>query len=201
MGPPEKLDADLTRALVIGGVCVAGALGMLVGHARTPSRPTPVPVTLVTSITTNAPVTTPSPPPPPQPRRNDIPPVDLSKVPPVGGGGRYHAPRVAHASTVVNPGNRLPVEVVNRIVRQNYGRFRLCYETGLRNNPNLAGRIGVKFVIDRSGAVAQSFEDSTSTTLSHQEVVGCVVRGFSHLSFPAPDNGIMTVIYRIDFTP
>ena len=27
-------------------------------------------------------------------------------------------------------------EVIQRIVRQNYGRFRLCYENGLRNNPD-----------------------------------------------------------------
>src|SRR5262249_37300578 len=31
----------------------------------------------------------------------------------------------------------LPPEVVQRIVRQNFGRFRLCYENGLRNNPTL----------------------------------------------------------------
>src|SRR4029079_11875655 len=31
----------------------------------------------------------------------------------------------------------LPPEVIQRIVRQNFGRFRLCYENGLRNNPNL----------------------------------------------------------------
>ena len=32
---------------------------------------------------------------------------------------------------------RLPPEVIQRIVRQNFGRFRLCYENGLRSNPNL----------------------------------------------------------------
>ena len=36
---------------------------------------------------------------------------------------------------------RLPPEVIQRIVRQNFGRFRLCYENGLRNNPNLQGRV------------------------------------------------------------
>mgnify|MGYP006314362019 FL=1 len=49
---------------------------------------------------------------------------------------------------------RLPPEVIQRIVRQNFGRFRLCYENGLRNNPTLSGRVSVKFVIDRSGAVS-----------------------------------------------
>ncbi len=49
---------------------------------------------------------------------------------------------------------RLPPEVIQRIVRQNFGRFRLCYENGLRNNPNLQGRVSVRFVIGRDGAVS-----------------------------------------------
>ena len=48
---------------------------------------------------------------------------------------------------------RLPPEVIQRIVRQNFGRFRLCYENGLRNNPNLQGRVAVRFVIGREGDV------------------------------------------------
>ena len=57
--------------------------------------------------------------------------------------------RFVEGATQVN--GRLPPEVIQRIVRQNFGRFRLCYENGLRNNPNLQGRVTVKFVIDRSG--------------------------------------------------
>ena len=53
------------------------------------------------------------------------------------------APRqLRQGATQVN--GRLPPEVIQRIVRQNFGRFRLCYENGLRNNPNLQGRVSVQ---------------------------------------------------------
>ncbi len=45
-------------------------------------------------------------------------------------------------------------EVIQRVVRQNDGRFRSCYQRGLQANPNLTGRVMVKFAIDRHGQVA-----------------------------------------------
>src|SRR5271165_3141708 len=72
----------------------------------------------------------------------------------LGGGHKVSAPRLREGATSVN--GRLPPEVIQRIVRQNFGRFRLCYENGTKSNPNLQGRVTVKFVIDRSGAVAMT---------------------------------------------
>jgi hypothetical protein len=43
---------------------------------------------------------------------------------------------------------RLPTDRVQRIVRQNLGRVRLCYEEGLRSRPEMEGRIDVVFRID-----------------------------------------------------
>jgi Inner membrane component of T3SS, cytoplasmic domain len=93
----------------------------------------------------------------------------------------------------------LPPEVIQRIVRQNFGRFRLCYENGLRNSPNLAGRVGVRFVIGRDGAVSNV--GNGGSDLPDSAVVSCVVRAFYGLSFPAPDSGIVTVTYPIVFNP
>ena len=94
---------------------------------------------------------------------------------------------------------RLPPEVIQRIVRQNFGRFRLCYENGLRNNPNLQGRVTVKFIIDRSGAVSMTADGGSD--IPDGSVVGCVVRGFGNLSFPQPEGGMVTVVYPIMFNP
>ena len=69
----------------------------------------------------------------------------------LGGSHRSKPPSVRMGATQVS--GRLPPEVIQRIVRQNFGRFRLCYENGLRNNPNLQGRVSVRFVIGRDGAV------------------------------------------------
>jgi hypothetical protein len=115
----------------------------------------------------------------------------------LGGGHQVKSPRIREGATSVN--GRLPPEVIQRIVRQNFGRFRLCYENGLRNNPNLQGRVAVKFVIDRSGAVAMTADGGSD--LPDQGVVQCVVRGFGNLSFPQPEGGMVTVVYPIMFNP
>lgn len=115
----------------------------------------------------------------------------------LGGSHQTKSPSLRQGTTQVN--GRLPPEVIQRIVRQNFGRFRLCYENGMRQNPNLQGRVSVKFVIDRSGAVSTSQDGGSD--LPDQAVVSCVVRGFQNLSFPQPEGGIVTVVYPIIFTP
>jgi hypothetical protein len=99
----------------------------------------------------------------------------------------------------IDTNGHLPPEVIQRIVRQNFGRFRLCYEAGLRGNPALTGRVVTKFVIGRDGSVAQSADGGSD--IASQEVIGCVVRSFGSLSFPQPEGGVATVIYPIVLSP
>jgi hypothetical protein len=113
------------------------------------------------------------------------------------GGHTVKAPKIREGAASVN--GRLPPEVIQRIVRQNFGRFRLCYESGLKNNPTLQGRVAVKFVIDRKGAVALTADGGSD--LPDGGVVSCVVRGFGNLSFPEPEGGMVTVVYPIMFAP
>jgi len=94
---------------------------------------------------------------------------------------------------------RLPPEVISRIVRQNFGRFRQCYDNGRRSNPSLQGRVKVKFVIDKTGAV--STVDTGGSDLPDKGVVSCVGAGFRGLSFPQPEGGIVTVSMPIRFAP
>ncbi len=114
-----------------------------------------------------------------------------------GGGHPVRELRMRDAGTTVN--GRIPPEVIQRIVHQNFGRFRLCYQNGLRQNPTLEGRVTVRFAIDRSGAVAMSTDGGSD--LPDHAVVACVVRAFVNLSFPPPEGGIVSVVYPIAFTP
>src|SRR5450631_1784107 len=118
----------------------------------------------------------------------------------VGRLGREHktsAPVIHIGVSTVS--GRLPAEVVQRIVRQNYGRFRMCYENGLRSNPNLTGRVTARFVISREGSVSNV--QNGGSDIPDSGVVSCVVQAFYGLSFPAPDNGIVSVSYPIMFSP
>jgi hypothetical protein len=115
----------------------------------------------------------------------------------LGGSHSTRAPKVRMGATQVS--GRLPPEVIQRIVRQNYGRFRMCYENGLRNNPNLEGRATVRFVIGRDGSVGSV--SNGGSDIPDSGVVSCVVRAFYGLSFPQPEGGIVTVVYPIMFSP
>lgn len=115
----------------------------------------------------------------------------------LGGTHKAKAPRLRMGATQVS--GRLPPEVIQRIVRQNYGRFRLCYENGLRTNPNLQGRVAVRFVIGRDGAVSNV--SNGGSDLPDASVIQCVIRAYYGLSFPQPEGGIVTVVYPIMFSP
>ncbi len=100
-------------------------------------------------------------------------------------------------ATTVN--GKLPPEVIQRIVRQNFGRFRLCHEQGSKKGAPGPGSVVVKLVIDGKGEV-QSAKDEGSSTLADKEIISCVTKAFSGLSFPEPeDHKPVTVIYPILF--
>jgi hypothetical protein len=115
----------------------------------------------------------------------------------LGGSHKTRAPRVRMGATQVS--GRLPPEVIQRIVRQNYGRFRMCFEQGLARNPNLEGRVAVRFVIGRDGSVSNV--SNGGSDLPDSGVVSCVISAYYGLSFPQPEGGIVTVVYPIMFAP
>lgn len=100
----------------------------------------------------------------------------------------------------IDVNGRIPQEVIQRIVRQNAGRFRNCYETGLRTNPSLTGRVAVRFIIGRDGDVSMS-SDSEQSDMPDTAVRACVVKSFYGISFPAPQGGTVKVTYPLMFTP
>ncbi|HEY8076155.1 MAG TPA: DUF2330 domain-containing protein, partial [Labilithrix sp.] len=111
-------------------------------------------------------------------------------------GARGGGVTVRQGKTTVSGG--LPDTVVQRIVRQNFGRFRLCYENGLRSNPELKGRVSVKFGIDAKGSVVDAAD--AGSEMKDPSVIACIVRGFGNLGFPEPvEKKATRVTYEIDF--
>jgi hypothetical protein len=114
----------------------------------------------------------------------------------IGGSHATRAPQIRAGATQVN--GRMPPEVIQRIVRQNFGRMRLCYEQGLARDPALQGKVVIRLIIDRQGSVA-SASAAAGTDLLDPAVVACVTRAMSGLSFPQPEGGLVTVNYPIQF--
>ena len=117
----------------------------------------------------------------------------------LGRGHAARAPRIQWTGeTSVN--GRLDPAVIQRIVRLNAGRFMGCYQSGLRSNPSLEGRVAVSFLIGRDGTVTAA-QDTSGSDLPDPDVRACVVRSFGTLEFPEPKGGLVTVIYPFTFTP
>ncbi len=69
-------------------------------------------------------------------------------------------------------------------------------KSGGRGN---TGRVTVRFVIGRDGAVSNV--SNGGSDLPDSNVVNCVVKAFYGLSFPKPEGGIVTVQYPIMLQP
>jgi hypothetical protein len=109
------------------------------------------------------------------------------------------SPRLTWDPKITTSG-RLDPSVIQRIVRQNSGRFVGCYQTGLQQNPSLEGRVAVQFMIGRDGSVTMA-ADTSGSDLPDQGVRQCVVKSFYGVSFPEPGGGTVRVIYPFTFTP
>jgi Ca-activated chloride channel family protein len=115
----------------------------------------------------------------------------------LGGSHTTSAPKVKMGTIRVF--GRLPMEVIARIVRQNFGRFRMCYEQGLGRNPNLQGRVSAGFAIGQDGGISRVAD--AGSDLPDGGVTSCVLGAFGGLSFPQPDGGFVTVVCPISFEP
>ncbi|MBW2455897.1 MAG: AgmX/PglI C-terminal domain-containing protein [Deltaproteobacteria bacterium] len=97
----------------------------------------------------------------------------------------------------VSVSGRLPPERVQQVMRQNHGRFRLCYQRGLRTNPALQGRIVARFVIGRDGTVSGA---TAQGDLPDPQVKACVASAVSTLQFPRPAGGVVAITYPLVLT-
>lgn len=94
----------------------------------------------------------------------------------------------------------LSPEAIRRVVLRNLGQVNRCYEQGLSTNPNIAGRVVIRFVIGAAGTVmASSVGDSSIPVPSVGE---CVANAVRRWQFPSPEGGgIVTVNYPFNLQP
>lgn len=78
-------------------------------------------------------------------------------------------------------------------------RMRACYAAGLRRDATLRGEMKIKFTIDTTGH-ALNVEDAGSH-MKDKEVLKCVMTEFNALRFPAPEGGIVNVLYPLLIAP
>lgn len=84
---------------------------------------------------------------------------------------------------VVNTTGGLTREVIRRTIRQHMNEVRFCYESELRSNPSLEGRVSLQFMVDASGRVATSSATGAGLT----SVASCVSTAARRWTFPASE--------------
>jgi len=94
----------------------------------------------------------------------------------------------------------LDKEIIRRIVRQHVDDVKNCYEPELEEEPDLFGRILVRFTIAASGRVIESvLEDST---MDNPRVESCTVQVVQGWEFPKLPRGARIVVpYPFVLTP
>jgi hypothetical protein len=91
--------------------------------------------------------------------------------------------------------HRLDPELIRKIVRDSYGGFRDCYETLGQPLPDTWATL--KFTIARDGKVSDGEVESPE----HPKLGKCLDPVMRSMVFPAPKDGIVTVVYPVMFAP
>jgi TonB family protein len=90
--------------------------------------------------------------------------------------------------------------LVQRQIKQRLKSITRCYESELRKNPSLSGKVTVTFTIQERGNVTDA--KATQNTTGSPAVADCVTRTISRFRFnPGPDGGSVTFRYPFVFQP
>jgi len=96
------------------------------------------------------------------------------------GGSHRGKPSVAVRLETPSASEGLPAPVVHRLLRQQFGRFRLAYEQELRREPSFAATLTLAFTVAPSGAVESVSVTGPGPTTLHT----AVGRAIWSMSFP-----------------
>lgn len=87
---------------------------------------------------------------------------------------------------------------IETVVESQMAKIQAHYKHGLAKNPNLSGKVVVKFVVEADGSVSKA--SLKSSTLHSREVESAITREFLGFRFPKPDGGRLTIVsYPLHF--
>lgn len=94
----------------------------------------------------------------------------------------------------------LDKSLIDAVIKRNMNQIRYCYQRELTKNPDLGGKIVVKFVIAKDGTVSSA--TTKSSTMGNKAVENCINGRFMRFKFPEPKGGgIVIVSYPFIFSP
>jgi hypothetical protein len=111
---------------------------------------------------------------------------------------RADGPRARIGTAVIS--GRLPPAVIQKVVRGSWESFRQCYDAVLAKKPDYTSRVSLRFVIQLDGSVGNA-DVSPDSAPRDESLEGCLLAAVKQLRFPAPEGGIVTVVYPIVLSP
>ncbi len=114
-----------------------------------------------------------------------------------GSGSPSKTPTIRTGSATVR--GSLSKEVIRRVIRRHINQIRFCYERELTKTPALAGRVSIRFIISKTGAVTSA--GVATSTIKSAPVEQCVSKVVQRLKFPSPaGGGVVIVTYPFMFS-
>ncbi|HEX4922619.1 MAG TPA: TonB family protein [Bdellovibrionales bacterium] len=121
----------------------------------------------------------------------------------IAGGGQYKEGAQLNGGTTGNAevgvveeeslvDGGLDREVIAAVIRDNLGHIRYCYERQLSAQPDLYGKVQIKFTIGAAGEVTS--QQIGSSTLKNAMVEGCILRRVARWKFPNPKGGTSVIV-------
>lgn len=95
---------------------------------------------------------------------------------------------------------QLDKRYIQETIQRHLNAIRYCYQRQLPRDPNLAGKVVMKFTIAQDGSVSQA--SAAQSSLGSAAVEECLVGRFLHMRFPErTSSGIVVVRYPFLFSP
>ena len=89
-------------------------------------------------------------------------------------------------------------DAIRRVIRENRRAFQFCYESALRRNPDVSGRVEMQWDIEERGRATRV--SVKSSEINDREFGRCMVSRISSLTFPEPPaNQVARVVYPFLF--
>lgn len=92
-------------------------------------------------------------------------------------------------------------EAIRRVIKEHLSEFKNCYEMQLNKNPNLSGKLVLKWEIGDGGIVGKVSPVNRGDTIREQKVAKCCMDVIKGLRFPNPPPNMVGVVqYPFVFT-
>jgi TonB family protein len=88
---------------------------------------------------------------------------------------------------------------IKKVIRRRLGGIKHCYEKRLKRNPDLKGKIVVRFVIHPGGKVIEV--EVVENTTGDRELGRCIASRVRSVRFPPAEGGETSVVYPFILAP